>query len=68
MSEIATRIDNLHLEDLKNEMHPSIFDDNEEYDMLIFRLPVIDKGVHGKSLGFIFTKQKSYFYNRAVAI
>ena len=57
-------IDELHLEDLRNELHPSIFDDNEGYDMLIVRLPVIGTELKVKSLGFVLTKEGSYLYNR----
>jgi len=56
-------IDNLHLEDLQNAMHPSFFDENELYDMLIIRIPVITDELNIKSFGFIITQEKSYLYN-----
>ena len=40
MERLEQLIDALHLEDLRNDLHPSIFDENETYDMLIVRLPV----------------------------
>lgn len=63
MENIEKLIDRLHLEDLRNELHPSFFDDNEGYDMLIVRLPVISKELDVKSLGFIITEHGSYTYN-----
>ena len=45
-------------------MHPSIFDENEEYDMLIIRLPFIYEELEVKSIGFIITHDKSYLYDR----
>lgn len=67
MDYIENLIDKLHLEDLRNEKHPSIFDDNEQYNMLIVRLPVIADEVTNLSFGFIITQDKSYFYNREKA-
>lgn len=64
MEKLENILDSLHLEDLKNETHPSVFDTNEVYSMLIIRLPVISKELSGKSLGFVFTKDKSYLYNK----
>ncbi len=64
MKNINELIDNLHLEDLRNDIHPSIFDENEEYDMLIIRLPVISEELTGKSIGFILTNHNSYVYNK----
>ena len=61
-------IDNLHLEDLRNELHPSIFDDNENYNMLIVRLPVISEVLDAKVIGFILTDKSSYLYNKDTKI
>ncbi|MDD5400423.1 MAG: CorA family divalent cation transporter [Sulfurimonas sp.] len=58
-------VDNLHLEDLRNKEHPSVFDENEQYDMLIIRLPIIDKELEVNSIGFIITNDNSYFYDRS---
>lgn len=58
-------IDSLHYEDLENKKHLSIFDDNEAYDMLILRLPVIEE-MHELeiiSFGFIISQDTSYFFN-----
>lgn len=64
MQNIEKLIDDLHLEDLQNEMHPSFFDENEGYDMLIIRIPVISNELNAKSIGFIITQQSSYYYNK----
>lgn len=63
MKNIEEQIDQLHMEDLRNKLHPSIFDDNDAYDMLIVRLPIITEELESISLGFIFTPDKSYQYN-----
>ena len=64
MRNIEELIDKLHLEDLQNESHPSIFDENEEYSMLIIRLPVITDALQVQSIGFVLTAQNSYAYNK----
>ena len=63
MQAIEKQIDQLHMEDLRNRLHPSIFDENDEYDMLIVRLPIIREKFDSISLGFIITPEKSYQYN-----
>jgi magnesium transporter len=57
-------LDALHLEDLQNKMHPSIFDTNDAYNMLIVRLPVIGEKLEGQSFGFIIEGENSFLYNR----
>lgn len=64
MTNIHDLVDNLHLEDLQNETHPSIFDENEGYEMLILRLPVILDELEVVSMGFIITPDNSYLYKR----
>lgn len=63
MAFIEEQVDQLHIEDLGNKIHPSIFDENDAYDMLIVRLPIIKEELESVSLGFIFTSDKSYQYN-----
>ena len=63
MQNIEQHLDKLHLEDLRNKLHASIFDENDHYDMLITRLPVIGENLEVRSLGFIITEHSSYFYN-----
>ncbi len=65
MEPVASLIDNLHMEDLKNRVHPSIFDENEGYNMFILRIPMITENeVHIRQMGFVLTAQNSYAYNR----
>lgn len=64
MKNIQNLLDKLHINDLTNPLHPSLFDENEEYDMLILRLPVIEEVLVGKSLGFVFSSEKSYFFDK----
>ncbi len=64
MKKIEDVVDALHIEDLRNEIHPSFFDDNEDYDMLIIRLPIVDETLIVKSMGFVYTPDNSYFYNK----
>ncbi|MGB5965904.1 MAG: CorA family divalent cation transporter [Sulfurimonadaceae bacterium] len=65
MDHIEQLIDPLHLQDLSNEVHPSIFDKNEGYDMLIMRVPVIEKKLDAISMGFVLTSDNSFFYNKS---
>ncbi len=64
MEHLEQLIDTLHLEDLRNELHPSFFDENEQYDMLIMRVPIIKEKLDAFSMGFILTSDNSYFYNK----
>jgi len=65
MDNLLKILDPLHLEDLANTEHPSIFDENEAYDMLIIRIPVIDTLLEITSMGFIITPEKSYYYEKS---
>lgn len=64
MDNLLKILDPLHSEDLANIEHPSIFDENEDYDMLIMRIPVIDTLLDMTSMGFIITPEKSYYYDK----
>jgi magnesium transporter len=64
MEALETLVDTLHLEDLRNAIHPSTFDENEGYDMLIVRLPVIGRVLETESVGFVITPGNSYLYDR----
>jgi magnesium transporter len=64
MNNLEQLVDKLHLEDLRNELHPSFFDVNDGYDMLILRLPLINGILEVKSIGFVLTKEKSYLYDK----
>ncbi len=64
MINIHELVDSLHLEDLQNELHPAMFDENNGYDMLILRLPLINQKLEITSIGFIITPKNSYLYDR----
>jgi len=65
MKDIIETIDSLHMEDLKNKNHPSIFDENEFYNLLIIRLPILlNDDIQFKSLGFIITKNKTLYFDK----
>ncbi|RXJ84844.1 CorA family divalent cation transporter [Arcobacter sp. CECT 8985] len=56
------KISNFHLKDIQNEMHPSTFVINDEYDLLIVRLPLKQEdSFYADNSSFIFTND-SYFY------
>ena len=63
MDRIEEQLDHLHLEDLRNRLPPSIFDENNDYDMLIVRLPIVEDYLNIVSLGFIITQENSYVFN-----
>jgi len=64
MRNLREIIDPLHIEDLRNELHPSIFDINELYDLLIIRIPMITDEVNAHSFAFIITHEESYIYDK----
>ncbi len=66
MTHLQQLIDPLHLEDLRNVEHPSIFDENETYEMLIIRLPLIQRPLQSHSISFILTTKKSHFYDKTL--
>lgn len=58
-------IDEFHLRDIQNEIHPSIFTKNDEYDLLIMRLPYKNKkSFANESYAFIVTEQSYYLYDK----
>lgn len=62
---IAELISPFNREDLGNALHPSLFDDNPEYDMLVLRLPTLGDPMDIHSYGFILTENRSYYFNKA---
>lgn len=62
---INVNIDEFHLRDIENEIHPSIFIQHEAYDVLIMRLPYKDKkSFSNQSHAFIMTNDAYYLYNK----
>lgn len=68
MIDLEELLDTLHLEDLQNSTHPSIFDENDGYDVLIVKLPIISKDLSSKSIGFVITPTSSYQYSSEESI
>jgi len=62
---ITDKIDNFHLEDVRNEVHPSVFFEHENYDLFILRIPQLyeDKIVL-LSIAFVITEDKYYRYDK----
>lgn len=64
MENVEQLIDDLHLEDLRNEIHPSIFDDNEKYDMSIVCLAIIvAHDLRSQPMGLVMTQEHGHLYD-----
>jgi magnesium transporter len=62
---IKIDIDNFHLEDIKNHMHPSIFYDDINYDLFILRLPILEQEkLDFYSNAFIITDEGYYHFDK----
>lgn len=62
---IRNKINSFHLEDIKNENHPSVFFQDETYDLFILRLLKKDGDrIVPVSNAFVITEDKYYFYDR----
>lgn len=58
-------LNEFHLKDIENEIHPSIFIKNEEYDVLIMRLPYkSQKSFKNESYAFVVTESSYYLYDK----
>ena len=58
-------LNEFHLKDIENEIHPSIFIKNEAYDVLIMRLPYqSEKTFKNESHAFVVTESSYYFYDK----
>ena len=70
MKNTELNIDTLHYDDLANLHHPSIFDRNEGYDMLIIRLPIMEKMHEFEmvSFGFVITDEKGYIFDKTTQL
>jgi magnesium transporter len=59
------KINNFHLLDIENEIHPSIFFKDEDYDLLIFRIPqIINDKLTPLSKAFIITDQDYFYFDK----
>lgn len=59
-------LDNFHIKDVKNELHPSVFFKDNEYDLFILRLPTADDNepIEYKSFAFVITEQSYFYYDK----
>ncbi len=65
---VRDKIDSFHLEDIKNQQHPSVVFTHENYDLFILRLPQYDqnKQIEFVSRSYINTDQSYYYYDTAM--
>jgi magnesium transporter len=63
---IRDMIDAFHLEDIQNDLHPSVLFQHEAYDLFILRLPrlLLDKSLDYNSQAFIITETGYYHYDK----
>lgn len=61
---IDIKINDFHLIDINNALHPSMFTSTDTYDLFIFRLPTIEKEtIIPKNSAYLFTKDSCFFYD-----
>lgn len=59
------KIHELHLQDLQNPLHPSTFEEYQDYRILVLRLPEqMSKKSKIHSYGFIMTEESVYYYDK----
>lgn len=63
---ILDKIDSFHFDDIKNDIHPSVFFTHEDYDLFILRTPhtSVENKLEYLSLAFIITNSSYYYYNK----
>jgi magnesium transporter len=62
---IKGKIDSFHLEDIKNDDHPSVFFEHEDYDLFILRIPQMQGDtIVFLSKAFVITDNKYYHYEK----
>lgn len=65
MSIDTINLHDLHLQDLQNPLHPSTFEEHEQYRVLVLRFPEqIDHKTKIRSYGFIISGESVYHYDR----
>ncbi|MFA7082999.1 MAG: CorA family divalent cation transporter [Arcobacteraceae bacterium] len=62
---MRVNLDEFHLKDIKNPIHPSIFMQEKEYDILIIRLPYEKRTFQNESYAFVMTNESYYLYNKS---
>ena len=62
---IKDKIDTFHLDDIKNEIHPSVFFEHENYDLFILRIPQIKNDqIVLLSKAFVITDNEYFHYDK----
>lgn len=64
MKQLPFNIHQLHLEDILNQLHPSALFFEDDYTLLIVRLPTFIEEFKVISYPFIIHKEQNYFYDR----
>jgi len=64
MQHLYEKIDRFHLLDLKNPTHPSMFAEEETYDILFIALPFKDKELKIESHAFVFDATTYYYFDK----
>jgi len=63
---IRDKLDNFHLEDVRSEVHPSVFFKHENYDLFILRLPQNEDGkILQTSNAFVVTDDSYYYFDKS---
>lgn len=66
MKHLYEQIDRFHLLDIKNALHPSMFVEEANYDILILALPTSrDQGLKIDSYAFVFDNTSCYWYDKS---
>lgn len=62
---IREKLDSFHLEDVRNNVHPSVFFKHENYDLFILRLPELeDERILQTSNAFVVTDESYYYFDK----
>ena len=68
MKNLFEKVDSFHLSDIKNPTHPSIFIEEEAYDILILSLPsMVDLSLKMESHAFVFDHESYYYFDKQAA-
>lgn len=65
MKHLYDQIDSFYLLDIKNSTHPSIFIEEETYDILIITLPYMDGELKMESHAFVFDHKSYYYFDKS---
>ncbi|WP_024953837.1 CorA family divalent cation transporter [Sulfurospirillum arcachonense] len=58
-------INDFHVVDIENSLHPSMFKSNENYDLFIVRLPSLENtNLISQSYSYVFKEDICYFYDK----